>query len=51
MPFHVGVGVVFTGAVLMAAGGGGVERGKLFEPFLVIVAQAWLLVVDESRPS
>ena len=49
LAFHVGVGVVFAGAVVGVALGRFVERGQLLQPLFVIGVQARLIVVDEDR--
>ena len=43
LPLHVGVGVVFAGAVVAVAIWGGVEGGELLEPLLVVLVQAGLV--------
>jgi hypothetical protein len=45
LPFHVGVGIVFAGAVVLVLGGGRVG-GELFEPDIVVVQQAVFGVID-----
>jgi hypothetical protein len=47
LAFEMGVGVVFTGAVVMVLRGGRVRR-EFFEPDLVVVMEAALVVVDEN---
>ena len=37
LPLQVGVGVVLAGAVVVVAVGARVERGQLFQPYLVVV--------------
>ena len=47
LALHVGVGVVLAGAVVVVAANGLVRR-ELFEPGVVVVVQAALVVVDEN---
>ena len=47
LAFHVGVGVVFAGAVVMVARGRRIEGGELLQPLLVVFVQPRLVVVDE----
>ena len=46
LAFEVSVGVVFTRAIMLIGGSGGVRR-KLFQPDLVIVMQPAFVVIDE----
>ena len=47
LAFHVGVGVVFAGAVVLVLGSRGM-RGEMFEPLFVVFVQAGFVVVDED---
>ena len=48
LAFQVGVGVVFAGAVVVVGAGRRVRR-EFFQPDLVVVMKAALVVVDEDR--
>ena len=47
LAFHVRVGVILAGAVVVV-GGHGLVRGELFEPLVVVAVQPALVVVDED---
>jgi len=47
LALHVGVGVVFTGIIVLVLRCRGVG-GEFFEPFFVVFVQAGLVVVDED---
>ena len=48
LAFHMGIGVVFAGSIVVVARDRLVRR-QLFKPDLVVVMQATLVVVDENR--
>src|SRR5271157_4929697 len=48
LPLEMGVTVVFAGAVVVVGLGTRIVRGELFEPALVVLVQAGLVVVDEN---
>lgn len=48
LPFHVRVGIVFAGPVMVVLGCRRMRR-ELFQPNIVIVQQAFLGVIDEDR--
>ena len=47
LAFHVGIGVIFAGAVVFVLGGGGV-RCEFLEPDIVIVMQPAFVIIDEN---
>ena len=48
LTFEMGVGVVFSGAIVLISGGRRVWR-QFFQPLFVIVMESWFVVIDEHR--
>lgn len=48
LTFHVSIGVILTGAIVMVVGGGCVWC-ELFQPDIIVMMQAAFVVVDEHR--
>jgi hypothetical protein len=47
LAFQVGIGIVFTGAVMVVVVRIGIEGGQLFEPDAEVMVQSTFIIVDE----
>jgi len=48
LPFVMGIGIVFSGAIVVVPLGRRIERGELLQPLFVVVVQSRFIIVDED---